>query len=48
MSLDEYLRTAYRCGWQITRAGHIAAPGGILRSTEVSMPLAEVFALNED
>ena len=39
-----------RRGWNITRAGHLEALDGVLRSASgnVAMPIAEVFALDED
>ena len=39
-----------RRGWHITRAGHLEALDGVLRSTDgkVATPLTEVFALDED
>ena len=58
--LDDYLAfgvpniwvidPATRRAWHVTRAGHLEALDGVLRSVngDVAMPLTEVFALDED
>ncbi len=44
------LDPASRCGWVVTREGHLEALDGVLRTTDgkVEMPMAELFPENLD